>query len=87
KSRFEAMPWHGMIERAKPHPELHDRCKKAFSRGEEPSLDGLVSDIVTGEGALSDTEKKLLFLAHIRKQITRGRQDGNGDKIVKLKNG
>ena len=86
KTRLGSTPWNEMIKRSENHPELNDRCQRAFKRGEEPNLDGLVSDIVTGEGALSDTEKKLLFLAHIRKQIKRGREDGNGDKIAKLKN-
>ncbi len=71
KSRIGTSPWKKMIERARPHAELHGRCVKAYERGEEPILDGLVSDIMTDHGKLSETEQKLLFLFHVRKQIIR----------------
>ncbi|MCI5065908.1 glycosyltransferase [bacterium] len=71
KRKQKASPWTKIIERAEPFPELQKRCEVAFKRGEEANLDGLVADIVTGEGALSETEQKLLFLFHIRKQIIR----------------
>lgn len=80
KSRAATAPWAKMMQRAAKHPELHDRCQKAFERGEEPILDGLISDIVTGKGNLSETEQKLLFLFHIRKQIIRMKAEENGDK-------
>lgn len=78
KAREEASPWKKMIERAKPHPELLKRCEVAFERGEEPILDGLISDIVNGNGKLSETEQKLLFLFHIRKQILRMKREEAG---------
>ena len=71
KERSDRNPWKKMIERAAPHEELLSRCEHAFQRGEEPILDALISDIVSGKGKLSDTEKKLLFLFHVRKQIIR----------------
>ena len=71
KARQDNSAWSKMLNRTKPHPELNQRCRKAFDRGEQPNLDGLISDIVTGQGKLSDTEKKLLFLFHLRKQIVR----------------
>jgi hypothetical protein len=58
-----------MLERSSRHPELRERCQAAFERGEEPKLDPLVSDIVMGKGKLSETEQKLLFLFHVRKQM------------------
>jgi hypothetical protein len=67
-----------MLERAKPHAELYSRCEAAFKRGEEPILDGLVADIVTGKGKLTETEQKLLFLFHVRKQIIRMRTEETG---------
>ena len=68
-----------MLDKSKRHEELHKRCQKAFNRGEQPNLDGLISDIITGQGKLSDTEKKLLFLFHLRKQIVRhAHQDAGG---------
>jgi len=78
KSRYDGSPWRRLLDRAKPHKELTERCEKAFTRGEEPVLDGLISDIVTGNGQLSDTEQKLLFLYHIRKQMIRMRAEESG---------
>jgi spore maturation protein CgeB len=71
KEREEKSPWKKMLQRAQSHPELLQRCQVAFDRGEEPSLDALISDIVQGNGKLSDTERLLLFLFHVRKQIIR----------------
>jgi spore maturation protein CgeB len=79
KAREQSSPWTKMIDSSKPYPELHDRCKKAFERGEEPALDALISDIVTGKGKLTETEQKLLFLFHIRKQIVRMAREEVGD--------
>ncbi len=77
-SKFEALkrkedesPWSRMLVRSKPYDELAARCETAFKRGEEPNLDGLVADIVNGKGKLTETEQKLLFLFHVRKQIIR----------------
>ena len=71
KSRSDAHPWKKMLERAKSEPELTERCQKAFLRGEEPKLDGLIADIMVGQGKLTETEQKLLFLHHVSKQIIR----------------
>ena len=79
KQRQEQGPWGRLLRRARRHGELSERCQRAFERGEEPKLDGLVSDIVTGQGALSETEQKLLFLHHIRSQIIRMRREESGD--------
>jgi len=80
KSRQEASGWGKLLARSTPHADLNARCKKAFDRGEEPNLDGLVSDIVSGEGKMSETEQKLMFLYHIRKQIIRMRAEEAGEK-------
>ncbi len=69
KVRLDATPWARMLRRSVIDPELKQRCDVAFARGEEPNLDGLVADIVGGKGKLSETEQKLLFLFHVRKQI------------------
>lgn len=89
-SRYEELrrkeengPWARMLSRAQPHSELHARCKRAFDRGEEANLDGLVSDIMTGKGKLTDTEMKLLFMFHVRKQIVRAKVEELGDKAPK----
>lgn len=80
KTRQQSSPWSDMIRRAEVDPELRERCQKAFERGEEPVLDGLVADITTGKGNLSETEQKLLFLFHVRKQIIRMEHEGAGVK-------
>lgn len=69
KQRIDNNPWSKLLQRSKINPELRKRCEESFERGEEPVLDGLVSDIVNGKGRLSETEQKLLFLFHVRKQI------------------
>ena len=69
KERIDKSPWKKILSRSAPHDELHKRCEGAFQRGEEPNLDGLVSDIISGKGKLSETEQKLMFLFHVKKQI------------------
>jgi spore maturation protein CgeB len=80
RAREQASPWTEMIRRAEFDPELQERCERAFARGEEPILDGLIADITTGQGQLTDAEKKLLFLFHVRKQIIRMEHEGAGVK-------
>ncbi len=79
KHRREESPWRRMIESAKFDAELMKRCEAAFERGEEPILDGLISDIMHGHGKLSETEQKLLFLFHVRKQIIHMRKEETGE--------
>ena len=78
RQRERKSPWAEMIQRAEDEPELKERCERAFSRGEEPALDGLIADIVTGNGKLTETEQKLLFMHHVRSQIVRMRSEEAG---------
>jgi spore maturation protein CgeB len=71
KKREQESPWTTMVKRSKGYPELLQRCEVSRDRGEEPNLDGLISDVVAGNGKLTETEQKLLFLYHVRKQILR----------------
>ncbi len=71
KARESSSPWSKMVERSSACPELRARCETARERGEQPTLDALVSDIVTGKGKLSETEQKLMFLFHVKKHILR----------------
>jgi spore maturation protein CgeB len=80
RGREQASPWVTMLKRAEKFPELKARCEASKDRGEEPNLDGLISDIVTGNGKLTDTEQKLLFLFHVRKQIIRMTREEAGLK-------
>lgn len=78
RNRIDTNPWRKMLDRSARHTELHKRCVQAHERGEEPNLDGLVADIMVGQGKLSETEQKLLFLHHVRKQIIRMKQEESG---------
>jgi spore maturation protein CgeB len=80
RAREDASPWSKMEKRSEKFPELQKRCQVAAARGEEPTLDALISDIVTGNGKLSETEQKLLFLFHVRKQIIRMTREEAGLK-------
>lgn len=73
-------PWARMIERSSEHGELRGRCEKARARGEQPTLDALVSDVVTGNGKLTETEQKLMFLFHVKKHILRPAQGKKEEK-------
>lgn len=75
KDRYENSAWSKMIRRAKSHKELEQRVLVAYKRGEEATLDALVSDIVTGKGELTETEQKLLFLHHVKSQIIKLSRD------------
>jgi spore maturation protein CgeB len=76
-ARMEKRPWKRFLSRAKSHTELHERCMKAYRRGEEPTLDALVSDIIVGDGDMTETEQKLMFLFHVRKQTIKHRGEGD----------
>ena len=80
RQREAKSPWAEMIRRAENEPELKERCERAFARGEEPALDGLIADIVTGKGKLTETEQKLLFMHHVKSQIVRMRSEEAGLK-------
>ncbi|RMD87405.1 MAG: hypothetical protein D6808_01485 [Candidatus Dadabacteria bacterium] len=75
-SKFESLyrreassPWSRLLNSSKKHRELHSMCKKAFDAGKPPFLDSLVDQIVTGNGEMTDTERKLMFLHHIKDQM------------------
>ena len=69
-ARVKQSPWQKTFEAAKPYTELSNRFKSVYDRGQEPMLDSLVQDIQTGRGSLTETEQTLLFLHHIRSQIS-----------------
>ncbi len=73
-------PWARMVERSSEHSELRSRCEKARARGEQPTLDALVSDVITGNGKLTETEQKLMFLFHVKKHILRPAQSKKEEK-------
>lgn len=69
KTRHEANGWKRMMKRLSPESELYRRCEEGYKHGYEPTLDGLAAGIMLGQGELSETEQKLLFLFHIRQQM------------------
>ncbi len=70
KARKEQSPWRRTLKAADRFPELKDRYVELYERGEEPVLKNLIEDIQLGEGSLTDTEQKLLFLHHVKSQIS-----------------
>jgi spore maturation protein CgeB len=70
KARKDQSPWRRTLKAAEPYSELSDRYTTLYERGEEPRLQNLIEDIQLGEGSLSDTEQKLLFLHHVKTQIS-----------------
>lgn len=70
RARTYASPWTKTLEAAKPYPELHAKFEKLYEQGDEPTLNGLVVDVQKGKGTLSETEQKLLFLYHVKSQIS-----------------
>lgn len=78
KQREDSSDWGRILSRAAKNPELKERCERAFERGEAAKLDGLVYDIVNGEGKLTQTEQKLLFLFHVKKQIINMKREEGG---------
>jgi spore maturation protein CgeB len=69
RAKVENSPWPATLESAKDFPELRERLKSVYERGDEPTLGNLIADITTGKGSLTEIEQKLLFLHHIRSQI------------------
>lgn len=69
KEKMSNSPWGSMIRAASGKDELQKIIIKSQELGGEPTLDTLMGPIQAGKGNLSDTEKKLLFLDQIGKQI------------------
>jgi spore maturation protein CgeB len=67
--------WLAMMKRISADSELYERCKRAYEQGFEANLDALAHGIIMGEGELTPTEQKLLFLFHIRKQMVQLKQE------------
>lgn len=70
RDRLHGSSWSRTLREAERHPVLKERFEQVFQRGGEPKLDSLVDDIQAGRGSLSEAEQKLLFLHHIRSQIS-----------------
>lgn len=69
REREATSPWQKTLDAAKDLPDLLPRLEAARDRGDDPTLDSLISDIHTGQGSLKEVEQKLLFLHHLRAQI------------------
>ena len=70
KARALEGPWPSTLKAAEAYPELKSKFEALFDRGADPKLDLLVADVQLGKGALTETEQKLLFLYHVKKQIS-----------------
>jgi spore maturation protein CgeB len=62
--------WSRTLEAARPYDELYKLFEDARERGEDPTLEGVTRPLLNSTGVLSDTEKKLMFLHHMRGQIS-----------------
>ncbi len=70
KERQQQSPWPAVLNASAEFPELRNRFDTVYKRGGETKLQELVDDIQIGKGSLSDVELKLLFLHHIKMQVT-----------------
>lgn len=70
RAKQQSGAWPGLMRAAVKFPELSKRVNDAYQQGREPKLDSLIVDIQTSNGALSETEQKLLFLHHVRQHTT-----------------
>jgi spore maturation protein CgeB len=69
KAREVQSPWTATLRAAEEFPELFEKLSELRTSGEDPKLDGLIDVILKKKGELSESDRKLLFLHHIRKQI------------------
>lgn len=69
RERYQASAWPRALKSAEKFPELSSRLQSVYQRGLDPSIDALAAEIQSGQGALSDAERRLLFLFHVKKQI------------------
>ncbi len=81
KMKIEQGPWPKTLEACKDKPDLASRLRIIQEKGEEPTLEALVGDITQGKGKLSDVEMKLMFLHHMRGQITQVNKLRNGSGV------
>jgi spore maturation protein CgeB len=68
--RKERDAWRHFKGRSDIDGELELRSERAMRRGDEPTLDAFVSDIIVGNGRMTEVESKLMFLYHVRKQTS-----------------
>jgi spore maturation protein CgeB len=61
--------WKRTMDAAKSYEALLPVLEKVKARGDDPTLEALSSDLLNSKGVLSDTEKKILFLHHMRGQV------------------
>lgn len=69
KERSESGPWPPTMRAAEEYPELKRRLEKLRARGEDPRLEALVADVQSQQGALDETDQRILFLHQLLKQI------------------
>lgn len=62
--------WSRTLLAASPYQDLQHVLKAAQERGEEPTIEALTQPLVNSAGKLSDVEKKLMFMHHMRGQIS-----------------
>jgi spore maturation protein CgeB len=69
-SRSKNDNWNRTLDAERPFSELCSMLEEVKERGDEPSIDALVAPLLNTKGVLDDTKKKLMFLHHMRGQIS-----------------
>jgi len=70
KKRDDRSAWKSTLRLSEKYPELQTLLKDASQNNQEPTLENLVHPIVEKNEELSLTEQKLLFMHHMKGQIT-----------------
>lgn len=70
KSREKKDSWKKTLEAAKSNSELYHYLVEAKERGASPQMDSIVRELLDTKGVLSEVQQKLMFMHHMKGQIT-----------------
>jgi spore maturation protein CgeB len=73
--------WKRTFDAAKSYEALLPVLKKVKARGDEPTLEALSRDLLNSKGVLSDTDKKIMFLHHMRGQVQHMNKLRNSNEV------
>ena len=68
--RNDTSVWQKTIKRSEKYPELKSKLEELKLNKKEPQLEELVSPLIEGNSILTEFEQKLLFMHHMKGQIT-----------------
>jgi spore maturation protein CgeB len=70
RSREKKDSWKKTLEAAKSDNELYQYLLSAKERGANPQMDSIVRELLDTKGVLNGVEQKLMFMHHMKGQIT-----------------